>query len=448
MRRSMLEEIGGWDAGFRHYVEDIDVAYRAAQAGWERWLVPEAVVHHAYAAVIDKRFLSRHTLWHLRGMARFVRKHPERLHVLSLAAARGSTLKDDHGPELRASRLVRVQLPRDECRVDPDLDPPKLPRHPQHHGIRLAGVHRHLATSRSLVRSRAGRTGSLQRADLHLPRPASAAGSTRLPRERTFTCPRAKPFDVVAGVGGLRAHPPVPPTPAVASRSRTGSPAEPVEDVVADRRHLWRSDLHALRDDGVLVHPGRPVPVSRRASTGSASRRPGVLPSIPHTHFIDGFQNRAARRIRVADPLPDEHGRLAARRLSTQSGGFGRTANARSEAPARRLRHRSRWSGSTRARRQRSCRRAPPATPPAHETSATSASPSESATRSQRRSRSSRPAISESDSRGRDRQPVRLVVGVRVEAVGRGRDKVEGERRCDGDRRQRELRRSRASAGR
>ena len=78
MRRSMLEEIGGWDGGFRHYVEDIDVAYRASQAGWERWLVPEAVVHHAYAAVIDKRFLSRHTLWHLRGMARFVRKHPER----------------------------------------------------------------------------------------------------------------------------------------------------------------------------------------------------------------------------------------------------------------------------------------------------------------------------------------------------------------------------------
>jgi hypothetical protein len=39
-------------------------------------------VRHAYAAVIDKRFLTRHTLWHLRGMARFVRKHPERLLAL------------------------------------------------------------------------------------------------------------------------------------------------------------------------------------------------------------------------------------------------------------------------------------------------------------------------------------------------------------------------------
>jgi N-acetylglucosaminyl-diphospho-decaprenol L-rhamnosyltransferase len=82
MRRIMLEEIGGWDAGFRHYCEDIDLCYRAAQAGWERWYVPDAVVTHAYAAVIDQRFLSRHTLWHARGMARFVRKHPERLLAL------------------------------------------------------------------------------------------------------------------------------------------------------------------------------------------------------------------------------------------------------------------------------------------------------------------------------------------------------------------------------
>ena len=82
MRRTMLDEIGGWDAGYRHYCEDIDLCYRAMQAGWERWYVPDAVVTHAYAAVIDQRFLSRHTLWHARGMARFVRKHPERLLAL------------------------------------------------------------------------------------------------------------------------------------------------------------------------------------------------------------------------------------------------------------------------------------------------------------------------------------------------------------------------------
>jgi N-acetylglucosaminyl-diphospho-decaprenol L-rhamnosyltransferase len=79
MRRAMLEEIGGWDGGFRHYGEDIDLCYRAAMAGWERWYVPAAVVRHRYAAVIDHRFLARETLWHWRAMLRFVRKHPERL---------------------------------------------------------------------------------------------------------------------------------------------------------------------------------------------------------------------------------------------------------------------------------------------------------------------------------------------------------------------------------
>jgi GT2 family glycosyltransferase len=82
MRRTMLDELGGWDAGFRHYGEDIDLAYRAMQHGWERWQVPAAVVVHDWAQVIDRTFLSRHTLWHLQGMLRFVRKHPERLLAL------------------------------------------------------------------------------------------------------------------------------------------------------------------------------------------------------------------------------------------------------------------------------------------------------------------------------------------------------------------------------
>ena len=30
MRRAMLDELGGWDEGFRHYGEDIDLAYRAS----------------------------------------------------------------------------------------------------------------------------------------------------------------------------------------------------------------------------------------------------------------------------------------------------------------------------------------------------------------------------------------------------------------------------------
>ena len=79
LRRSMLEELGGFDARFPMYGEDIDLCYRAAKAGWERWYVPAAAVRHGYAAASDRNFLTRHTVWHWRGIARFVRKHPERL---------------------------------------------------------------------------------------------------------------------------------------------------------------------------------------------------------------------------------------------------------------------------------------------------------------------------------------------------------------------------------
>jgi GT2 family glycosyltransferase len=79
MRRSMLDELGGWDERYRHYVEDIDLCYRAMRAGWERWYVPAAGVVHDWAQVTDRRFLSPHTVWHARSMARFVREHPETL---------------------------------------------------------------------------------------------------------------------------------------------------------------------------------------------------------------------------------------------------------------------------------------------------------------------------------------------------------------------------------
>jgi N-acetylglucosaminyl-diphospho-decaprenol L-rhamnosyltransferase len=82
MRRTMLDQIGGWDAGYRLYVEDIDLSYRAMKAGWERWWVPGAVVRHEYQAVIDKHFFTRRNLWHLQAMVRFLRKHPERLFAL------------------------------------------------------------------------------------------------------------------------------------------------------------------------------------------------------------------------------------------------------------------------------------------------------------------------------------------------------------------------------
>jgi GT2 family glycosyltransferase len=82
LRRDMLDELGGLDPGFRLYGEDIDLCYRAMKAGWERWYVPAAVVTHTYDRLVDRRLLTRRTLWHWAGILRFVRKHPERLLVL------------------------------------------------------------------------------------------------------------------------------------------------------------------------------------------------------------------------------------------------------------------------------------------------------------------------------------------------------------------------------
>jgi GT2 family glycosyltransferase len=82
LRRAMLDELGGYDAGFPMYGEEIDLCYRAAKAGWERWYVPQAVVEHRWDALSDQKLLTRRTLWHWRSIARFVRKHPERLRAL------------------------------------------------------------------------------------------------------------------------------------------------------------------------------------------------------------------------------------------------------------------------------------------------------------------------------------------------------------------------------
>jgi len=82
LRREMLEELGGLDEGYHLYGEDIDLAYRARKAGWERWYVPDAVVVHHHQAITDRSFFTRRTLWHWRSMARFVRKHPESLRRL------------------------------------------------------------------------------------------------------------------------------------------------------------------------------------------------------------------------------------------------------------------------------------------------------------------------------------------------------------------------------
>jgi len=77
VRGSAWRTLGGFDPEFRPlYVEDVDLAWRAWEAGWEVWQTPNAVAIHEHQAATDKVFFDRRTLWHARGMLRFVRKHP------------------------------------------------------------------------------------------------------------------------------------------------------------------------------------------------------------------------------------------------------------------------------------------------------------------------------------------------------------------------------------
>jgi GT2 family glycosyltransferase len=47
----VFEQVGLFDEGFFLYFEEVDLALRAARAGWESWYVPAArVVHEAGAS--------------------------------------------------------------------------------------------------------------------------------------------------------------------------------------------------------------------------------------------------------------------------------------------------------------------------------------------------------------------------------------------------------------
>ena len=117
LRREMLDELGGYDAGFRMYGEEIDLCYRAAKAGWERWYVPGAVVTHRWDALTDKRFLTRRTLWHWRSILRYhARKHPEPKRVAARRCDLDRPRVRRPGPVPAAPRRARARA-RPEARA-------------------------------------------------------------------------------------------------------------------------------------------------------------------------------------------------------------------------------------------------------------------------------------------------------------------------------------------
>lgn len=75
MRRAMLDEIGLFDEGYWMYMEDLDLCYRAARAGWTTWYEPSVEAVHLKAGTSGHhRRLRLNYAFHY-GMYRYYRTH-------------------------------------------------------------------------------------------------------------------------------------------------------------------------------------------------------------------------------------------------------------------------------------------------------------------------------------------------------------------------------------
>jgi len=83
LRRTAVEQVGGFDPGYFLFVEDLDLGERLRQAGWRLRYEPAAVVEHRVGASTSRRpvrarlyharSLDRHLARRLHGPARLVR---------------------------------------------------------------------------------------------------------------------------------------------------------------------------------------------------------------------------------------------------------------------------------------------------------------------------------------------------------------------------------------
>jgi GT2 family glycosyltransferase len=75
IRRRALEEVGLFDEEYWMYMEDLDLCYRFAQAGWVTWYDSGATVFHVKGGSSGKHRTARLNYAFHYGMLRFYRKH-------------------------------------------------------------------------------------------------------------------------------------------------------------------------------------------------------------------------------------------------------------------------------------------------------------------------------------------------------------------------------------
>ena len=101
LRRAALEQVGSFDEGYWMYMEDLDLSYRLAEAGWVTWYEPGARATHTKAGTTGGRRDARLQIAFHRGMGRFYRKH----YAVSHAAAFNALIYLGIGAKLGVSLL-------------------------------------------------------------------------------------------------------------------------------------------------------------------------------------------------------------------------------------------------------------------------------------------------------------------------------------------------------
>ena len=114
IRRRALEDVGLFDEGYWMYMEDLDLCYRFAQAGWVTWYEPRVtVVHVKHGSSGPARTPRLDYAFHY-GMYRFYRKHyaARRSIVVNVAVYAGIALKLVASVVRNALEPIATAVPR------------------------------------------------------------------------------------------------------------------------------------------------------------------------------------------------------------------------------------------------------------------------------------------------------------------------------------------------
>lgn len=75
IRRKVIEDIGLMDEGYFLYFEEVDFFFRAAQAGWQTWYVPESIVMHIEGASTGIKSTKRRPAYWYNSRRRYLVKY-------------------------------------------------------------------------------------------------------------------------------------------------------------------------------------------------------------------------------------------------------------------------------------------------------------------------------------------------------------------------------------